>query len=284
MRPCGMDPPPPYRNTPQTDSVMFHTRQVTDDLLVRYANSKAPTAVLLCIHGWTLDHRSFERQLPLTEHGINLLTFDRRGFGKNSSNPDTDLDLSDVHHLVLTSDLPVILYGVSQGARLALRYAQVYPKRLKGLIFQGGLADSCAFDPSSEDEPPLTQYRKLVQNNELENLRDHWVRHPLMRAGLSDKDTTILREQLNDYQGLDLLTPETKTLFSLPKTKRETLDVPMLITVAEQDSKQRKFHAESLLRSRNASALRSEGGHLCNFSHHEGFNRDVLSWIRTLGL
>ena len=263
---------------------MFKTRQVTDDLLVRYANSKAPTVVLLCIHGWTLDHRSFERQLPLTEHGINLLTFDRRGFGRNSSPPDTDLDLSDVHHLVLTSDLPIILYGVSQGARLALRYAQAYPNRLKGLIFQGGLADSCAFDPSSDDEPPLAHYRKLVQSNQLETLRDHWVQHSLMRAGLSDKDTAILREQLNDYQGLDLLTPANNTLFSSPKSKRETLDVPMLVTVAEQDSKQRKFHAESLLRSRNASALRSEGGHLCNFSHHEDFNRDVLSWIRTLGL
>ena len=128
-----------------------------------------------------------------------------------------------------------------------------------------------------------SSHRKLAQSNQLETLRDHWVQHSLMRAGLSDKDTAILREQLNDYQGLDLLTPANNTLFSSPKSKRETLDVPMLVTVAEQDSKQRKFHAESLLRGRNASALRARR-HLCNFSYHEDFNRDVLSWIRTLGL
>jgi len=263
---------------------MFRTRKVTDDLLVRYSCSKAPKAVLLCLHGWTLDHRSFERQLPLTEHGINLLTFDRRGFGQNALPPDTDLDLSDVHHIILNSNLPVILFGVSQGARLGLRYAQAYPTRLKGLIFQGGLADSCAFDPSSEDEPPLAFYRQLAQNNKLEDLRDHWIRHPLMRAGLSDDDTALLREQLNDYHGLDLLTPAANTLFSSTKSKREMLEVPMLVIVAEQDSEQRKFHAQSLLRSLKASALHSEGGHLCNFSHHEDFNRDVLSWISTLDL
>lgn len=258
--------------------------QLSDDLCIKLASSASPRATLVCLHGWSLDHRSFERQIPLTQHGVDVVSFDRRGFGENKLTPCPDMDLSDVHHIVLSTETLVILYGVSQGARLALRYAQAYERHLSGLVFQGGLADSCAFDPASEDEPPLAMYQSMAEQKRLQELRDHWIEHPLMSRGMSHVDKNVIRQQLDSYSAADLLTPVSSSIFPSKKARRERLQLPMLVAVAEQDSRQRKFHAESLIKESNATALRSQGGHLFNFSHPEDFNEGFLIWLDSLDL
>ena len=111
-------------------------------------NSEAtsPLARIVCLHGWTLDHRSFDRQLPLVKHGLCITRYDRRGFGLNPQTPCITGDLDDLDQIVMASDLPVILYGVSQGARLALRYALSHGDKLGGLVFQGGLVDCYPYE------------------------------------------------------------------------------------------------------------------------------------------
>ena len=258
--------------------------QLSSDLCINRVSSVSPRATLVCLHGWSLDHRSFERQIPLAQHGVDIVSFDRRGFGQNKLTPSPDMDLSDVHHIVLSTELPVILYGVSQGARLALRYAQAYERHLSGLVFQGGLADSCAFDPTSADEPPLALYQSMAERKQLQALRDHWIEHPLMSRGMSHADKNVIRYQLEDYIATDLLKPVSSTIFPSEKARRERLQLPMLVAVAEQDSRQRKFHAESLIKESNATALRSQGGHLFNFSHPKDFNDGFLTWLDSLDL
>lgn len=258
--------------------------QLSSDLWIKRVSNASPRATLVCLHGWSLDHRSFERQIPLARHGIDIVSFDRRGFGQNKLSPSPDMDLSDVHHIALSTKAPVILYGVSQGARLALRYAQVYERHLSGLVFQGGLADSCAFDPTSADEPPLALYQSMAERKQLQALRDHWSSHPLMSRGMSRIDKQEIRQQLESYDATDLLTPVSASIFPSQKARRARLQVPMLVAVAEQDSEQRKFHAESLIEECNATPLRSQGGHLFNFSHPEDFNEGFLTWLDSLNL
>lgn len=258
--------------------------QLSDDLYIKQVSNASPRVALVCLHGWSLDHRSFERQIPLADHGVNIISFDRRGFGQNKLTPNPDLDLSDVHHIVLSIEAPVILYGVSQGARLALRYAQAYESHLSGLVFQGGLADSCTFDPTSKDEPPLALYTSMAEQRRLLELRDHWSDHPLMSRGMSLADKKEIRQQLESYDAVDLMTPPSVSIFPSDKTRRAQLKLPMLVAVAEQDSDQRKFHAESLIRECNATPLRSPGGHLFNFSHPQSFNQGLLRWLDTLNL
>lgn len=258
--------------------------QLSDDLSIKRVSNASPRATLVCLHGWSLDHRSFERQIPLAEYEIDIISFDRRGFGQNKLTPSPDLDLSDVHHIVLSIETPVILYGVSQGARLALRYAQAYESHLSGLVFQGGLADSCVFDPTTEDEPPLALYTSMAEQKRLQELRDHWSDHPLMSRGMSLADKKEIRRQLERYDAADLTMPASGSIFPSDKTRRSRLKLPMLVAVAEQDSNQRKFQAESLIRECNATALRSAGGHLFNFSHPQSFNQGFFRWLDTLDL
>lgn len=276
----GFDNPKSTRVT----TLPWESVQISQELCIKRVSGAAPKAALICLHGWSLDHRSFERQIPLAQYGIDIISFDRRGFGQNMLTPNPDLDLSDVHQIVLSTAVPAILYGVSQGARLALRYAQAYESHLSGLVFQGGLADSCVFDPTSQDEPPLALYQSMAEQKQLQDLRDHWCDHALMSRGLSPADKSVMRQHLESYDATDLLTPPSPSIFPSEKSRRAQLKLPMLVAIAEQDSTQRKFHAESLIQDCNATPLRSRGGHLFNFSHPQDFNEGFLSWIRSLGL
>ena len=260
----------------------WETHEVSADLIIRHAYSAKPVVVMLCLHGWTLDSRSFERQFDLTEYGIDIVTFDRRGCGQSPLAPSIDMDLVDLHQIVLSLELPVILYGVSQGARLALRYAQLHANHLKGLIFQGGLVHDYPFDGDREDEPPISAMRKLAISNRLDVLRSDWAKHRLMSAGLSHEDLNIVRKHLDAYQARDLLLQSDSVITARAPQKREKMRLPMLVAVAKQDSLQRRGHAQMLIEEHGASILQCDGGHLFNFSHSQVFNAGVRDWVSTL--
>ena len=76
-----------------------------------------PSATLLCVHGWTLDHRSFTPQLPLSGQGIRPVLFDRRGFGNNHHAPGLDFEMDDLDAIIESLGGPIYGFGVSQGAR-----------------------------------------------------------------------------------------------------------------------------------------------------------------------
>jgi non-heme chloroperoxidase len=60
--------------------------------------------VVLLIHGWPVDSRSWEPQLhPLLAAGYRVVTYDRRGFGR-SSRPTTGYDFN-----TLADDLDALL-------------------------------------------------------------------------------------------------------------------------------------------------------------------------------
>ena len=65
----------------------------------------SPTSTLVCVHGWTLDHRSFSGQAALAERGIRVVAFDRRGFGVNTLPSGLSRELEDppmeLHRLLL---------------------------------------------------------------------------------------------------------------------------------------------------------------------------------------
>ncbi len=112
--------------------------------------------VVLLLHGWPLDSRSWEPQLlPLLAAGYRVITYDRRGFGR-SSRPtvgyDFDTLAGDVNAVMTELDLSeVSLVGFSYGAGEAARYIGTYgTDRLKSCIVIETLAPSFA---KSADNP-----------------------------------------------------------------------------------------------------------------------------------
>ncbi|MDG1653812.1 MAG: alpha/beta hydrolase [Luminiphilus sp.] len=258
-------------------------------LTLHIAEASHSSCRLICVHGWTLDHNSFERQLRLTQKNVCLVRYDRRGHGTNFMTPDLTHDLIDLKRIVDASELPTVLLGVSQGARLCLRFIQYWPNHVAGIIFQGGVVDDYTFDPDDPQEPPLRRYSRLVQEGRLDDVKADWLTHKLMTRGVLEDDKVKLKEQVNRYLGQDLVTtaaPETRSLDARlpPKTPLTRCATNALIGRARGDSTQRVAHAERLALELNGQLMDSRDGHLWNWTHPESFNHQVATWLRRLAL
>ena len=132
-------------------------------------HGSGPVVVLL--HGWPLDSRSWEPQLhPLLAAGYRVITYDRRGFGR-SSRPtegyDFDTLAADLDVVLTTLDLrDVTLVGFSLGTGEQARYVGKFgTDRLKGLVIIESLAPSfakSADNPSGVDQAGVSGVQQAI--------------------------------------------------------------------------------------------------------------------------
>ena len=105
---------------------------------------------LVLIHGFPLDHTSWDEVASLLENEFDVITPDLRGFGQSTTveTPYTISDMADdlaglLDHLGIEK---VALAGHSMGGYVALAFAKKYPQRVSGL----GLVSSQAVADSPE--------------------------------------------------------------------------------------------------------------------------------------
>ncbi|ALW85529.1 arylesterase [Hymenobacter sedentarius] len=86
---------------------------------------------VVLIHGWPLDHTMWEHQMvELPKHGLRVVAYDRRGFGRSSrpwTGYDYDTLAADLNALLEELDLSnVTLVGFSMGGGEIARYLGTY--------------------------------------------------------------------------------------------------------------------------------------------------------------
>ena len=237
---------------------------------------------LLLMHGWTLDHRMFAPQMsPLSER-LHVITYDRRGFGRSDVTPDLDLELDDLDRIADALSLDTLhLLGMSQGARLALRYAVTRPQRLRSLLLQGAVVDGLVVDGPEHETIPFFDYAELVRTGQIEVMRRRWSQHPLLalRPGLA-RARHLLDDILNDYNGADLLdfSPEMFTTTLDVLGKLPLLRVPTLLLTGAMETVRLRAHAGKLLEliPHSREVVFAHSGHLSNMSEPTLFNEQVL--------
>ena len=239
-------------------------------LRVRTAG-KGP-AVLL-IHGWTLDLDMWTPQFATLTNRYRLIAFDRRGFGSSTGAPGIEHDLADIEQLLAELSLEQIaIVGMSQGARVALRWAMRFPHRTTCLVLDGPPRDLLAAD-RSDGEITFTVYRELVRGKGIEAFRRQWLEHPLMRLHTHDKRArTLLCEMVNRYPGRDLLADDAERASSVGDLSR--LDLPVLIINGEHDSDARIGAGADLARALPDARLAviPAAGHLSNLDNPGAYN------------
>jgi len=93
---------------------------------------------IILLHGNRQTHRVFKEQVAFLSQSYQVILPDSRGHG-HSQMGDEDLNLSlmaqDVHALVKHLHLgKVILFGFSDGANIALKYASSYPEQVESVV------------------------------------------------------------------------------------------------------------------------------------------------------
>lgn len=236
---------------------------------------------LLAIHGWPLDHRVFEPQVSGLSSSLKVIAYDRRGFGKSEAPADLRLEVDDIDRILDALELPSVhLLGMSQGGRIALRYAVTHRHRLRSLILQGAVIDGLYVEEPVSDQIPMTAYSALAKSGRLDDVRRLWLRHPIMQLGAGfDAASDLLQRILASYAGADLVDfdPNRYHFSADVLTALSALNVPTLLLTGAQETRARKRHADEI-ESRVADCTRvqlANSGHLGNLTEPERYNRAV---------
>lgn len=236
-------------------------------------------AVLL-VHGWALDLDMWTPQFAALGDRYRLIAFDRRGFGLSSGTPGIEDDLADIEELLATLAVErVALVGMSQGARVALRWAMASPATTTGLVLDGPPRDLLA-SGGAQGEITLAAYRELVRNEGIAAFRQEWLGHPLMQLHTHDARTHMLvREMVERYPGHDLLADDARQVAVVGDLDR--IDVPVLIINGEYDSDTRIGAGAELARALRPAQLAviPGAGHLSNLDNPAVYNRVLAEFL-----
>lgn len=159
---------------------------------------------------------------------------------------------------------------MSQGGRVALEFALRHPERVAGLILQGMPLGGFLPGPRGADVVPIDDFRQLVRDGRLEEMKARWRRHPLMRGAGAE-------ELLDAYDGRDLLAPA-QPPSQLAGALGE-IHAPALVVTGEGEIAWLKLVADALAYGLpNARRAHLPGSHLCNISHPKPYNDTVAAF------
>jgi pimeloyl-ACP methyl ester carboxylesterase len=229
---------------------------------------------VLFVHGWALDLDMWTPQFAALADRYRLIAFDRRGFGLSSGTPSIEDDLADIEALLGTLGVErVAIVGMSQGARVALRWAIREPGRTTSMVLDGPPRDLLA-NGRLQGEITLATYRDLVRREGIEAFRREWLEHPLMQLHAHDARTrTLLHTMVDRYPGHDLLASEAPSVERVGDLRQ--LDVPVLILNGEYDSDTRIGAGTELARALPHARLAviPAAGHLSNLDNPVAYNK-----------
>lgn len=251
---------------------------------VRGARLRVRTAgngpAVLFVHGWAIDLDMWTPQFAALADRYQLIAFDRRGFGRSTGTAGIDHDLADIEHLLAELGVErVAVVGMSQGARVALRWAVYSPRATSCLILDGPPPDLLAVG-RPQGEITLATYRELVRNEGIDAFRRHWLEHPLMRLYTNEPHAhALVREMVGRYPGQDLIDHESAQLpgiRSLPQ-----LDMPILVINGEHDTSARLAAGAELARSlpHAQRAIIAGAGHLSNLDNPGAYNQALEQFL-----
>lgn len=251
---------------------------------LRYRDVGRGPAVLL-LHGWTLDLDMWEPQMAELADAFRLVAMDRRGFGLSTGSPSlsTATDVRDIQALCRHLGLArVAMVGMSQGARVALQFAQIDPEAISALVLDGPPDSRTGIAAVPEDDLPLARYRRLVAEHGVAAFRREWARHPLVQLRTHDRYAReLLNRMLARYPGKDLGAPEVVQELSAGPPLVESLSVPTLVLNGELDLQTRRSAANWLVHRLQVAerALIPAAGHLPNLDNPQAYNAILRKFL-----
>ena len=174
---------------------------------------------------------------------------------------------------------------MSQGGRIALRYAAMRPERVRSLMLQGAVIDGLVVADEAE-QIPVNEYAKLAQSGRLDTVKQRWLEHPMMKLPAASSDARQLLEDIvDDYRGADLL-GYCADAYAQPTNvieKISSLDSPVLLLTGAHETWTRRAHAIAILDAvaDGRELVFADSGHLSNLTEPGAYNRAVLDFVRT---
>ena len=245
---------------------------------------------LVLIHGWSLNLRMWDQQVPALSRRFRVIRYDRRGFGKSTGSEDGSWDAADLNALLDHLGVRTAhLLGMSQGVRVALQFARSYPDRVSSLILHGPPPPRGFGLPwTGADRTRFDDWAKVAREQGLDAFRRTWAAHPLMEVPAERPEARArLGELLAAYRGGRFLNPTTPsgpigadTMDDLPR-----ISVPTLVVVGDSEIPFLHIVARALAYYIPDARLAvvAGGGHMVNLIEPDRYNATALKFLAEVG-
>jgi len=193
---------------------------------------------LVLVHGFGLDMRMWDPQVPDLAARFRVVRYDCRGFG--ASGP-FDPAVGYTHAgdlLALLDHLAVeraVLAGLSFGGRVVMQAALTAPERVVGLVLLDAVLDGGPWDSASA--AALDAASRQARARGLRAGREAWLAHPLFAAARQQPDVAgSLAAMVGGYPGQHWIghDPHRQT-GPRPIDALEQLVMPVLVAIGERD-------------------------------------------------
>jgi 3-oxoadipate enol-lactonase len=240
---------------------------------------------LALVHGFTLDRRMWQDQLPALAAGRRVITVDLRGFGLSDPPAGPYSSVEDLKALLDYLDAgPAAIMGLSMGGGIATSFALAYPAATTALI----LADSnlWGYPFSPEFAQSFGAVTTLARTQGVAAARERWLADALFAPALEQPAVAAaLRALVGDYSGWHWLhaDPE-RGMEPQPITALQTVRAPTLVINGARDMPDFRrisaILAESIPGARRV--VLPGVGHMSNMEAPTAFNAAVLDFLAGL--
>lgn len=205
--------------------------------------SQGSGPALVALHAGVADSRVWRDCVPhWVETGWRVVTFDRRGFGSSTWEPETFSHVDDLLAVMDANDVAsAVLVGNSQGGRLAVDTALDHPGRVDALVLVAPAISGRALEVHqlSEDEIALdTATDEAEERGDLDEVNRLeaaiWLDGPTRPVGTVNGPE---RDLFLDMNGLALRAPDVgeETWPEDSWERLDELDLPILVVAGAHD-------------------------------------------------
>ncbi|MEY4761746.1 MAG: hypothetical protein RLZZ200_1602 [Pseudomonadota bacterium] len=239
--------------------------------------------VVLLLHGWALDGTMWQPLQARLASRFRVLVVDRRGYGRTTGHPSIEREVADLRVLCRRLGLrDIAVIGMSQAARVALRLAGSRSLRTSCIVLDGPPGPTRGESDPTREDPPITQYRRLVATQGLGAFRRIWRSHDLMRLHQAGRRTQrLLDRMLRNYPGRDLRV-SSPTLSSARPLDLSRIRAAASVLCGAEDQPSRRQQAEALAArlQRGEHAVLPNSGHLTVLDAPLRYERTVTAFLR----
>ena len=275
---------PMSRDTPQARLHMIR-RPGQGDLIAEVSGPASCGAhPVVLIHGWGVDRRMWAPQIPAMKRRFKVITFDRRGFGQSTCPPGLDQELDDLDALLEYFRLDkVALVGMSQGGRLAIRYASSRVARVSALVLQGAPLDGMVAPTMDASLLPTARLAALMRAGDRGEVIRLLSEHALMDPGAQFAAARAqILTMLKDYRGEDLeLAPTAELSLDEVCAQLARIVAPTVVLTGSEETVWLRRVADFTARHiRGARRRVIRGGrHFVNISHATDYNNCIVDFL-----
>ncbi|MBD3405462.1 MAG: alpha/beta fold hydrolase [Candidatus Lokiarchaeota archaeon] len=244
-------------------------------------NGQGPPLVF--IHGAGASHDMWSPQVDYFSDRFTVITYDIRGHQQTEGSDEKytcELYADDLYALIQQLETPnPVLCGLSLGGMIAQEYAIKYPEQLRGLIL-ADTAVSSALTLSDKITKALYPAR-LVKWTVNRMSKERYAEWSFKFYEMNEE----VREYLIQQQLLiekEELVKLIDAIYSFTLLPLETIEVPTLILLGENEKKAVFTHAERMLEllPYARKVVIPDAGHVSNLENVEFFNREVEQFLQ----